>query len=128
MRHRNVTLVVAVLTLLAGNALVQAQSPATVSVDFKFVAGTMAMPAGKYVIDQTAGIEISIKEAGGGKAAVVLPVITILGRHDTDRFPELVFDIYPDGPHLSEVWFPRIDGFLVLATKEPHEHRVLQAK
>ena len=129
MNRQKSTLVVAVLMLLVGWAPAQAQSRATVSINFNFMAGTTPMPAGRYTIGDEAAAEVSIRDAGGGKAAAVLPVITFLGRHDSDQFPELVFDIDPDGlSHLSEVWFPGRDGYLVLATVGPHKHQVVQSK
>jgi hypothetical protein len=128
MKHRKFTLVVAMFALLAGGALAQAQSRATVSIGFKFMAGKVAMPAGKYEVWSNGANVIEIREVAPGKAAATLLAITSLGRHDTDTFVELVFDSLSDGPHLSEVWFPGTDGYLVLATKEAHKHQVLQAK
>ncbi len=128
MSHRRATLVLAVLALLAGAALAQAQNQAVVSIGFKFMAGSAAMPAGKYDLSLDNSGAIAIREVAPGKASAIVPVITTLGRHDVDPFPELVFDTLPDGPHLSEVWFPGIDGYLVLATKGPHKHQVVQQK
>ena len=129
MRHQKFTLAVTMLALLVGCAFAQAQAKATVDIKFKFIAGTAAMAPGNYNIEQMSTGSVSIREAGGGKSSAVLPIITVLGRHDNDQFPELVFDLLPDGPHLSEVWFSGgVDGMLVLATKEPHKHQVLQAK
>jgi hypothetical protein len=127
MRHLRITLGLTVLALLAVSALARAQAPMTVSIGFAFKNGTMQMPAGKYMIRQEAGVEVALKQVDGA-AATVVPVLTYLGRHDNDQFPELVFDILPDGPHLAEVWFPGFDGYLVLSTRESHQHRVIQAK
>jgi hypothetical protein len=56
---------------------------------------------------------------------VILVPVTRLGRHDKDADPELVFDKTGGKLILSEVWFPRMDGFLLVATSEPHEHAVV---
>ncbi len=128
MKHQKFTLMLAVFALLVASALAQAQSRATVSIGFKFMAGSTAMPAGKYNLEQQSTATILIRDATG-KVSAELPILTVLGRHDNDPFPELVFDSLSDGPHLSEVWFPGIDeGFLVLANKGAHKHQVLQAK
>ncbi len=49
----------------------------------------------------------------------------MLGRHDKDADPELVFDKIGTKLELSEVWLPNQDGFLLLATKGRHEHAVV---
>jgi hypothetical protein len=56
---------------------------------------------------------------------MLIPVITMLGRHDRDPDAEFVFDKIAGKTVLSEVWLPRKDGFLLLATKGPHEHTVV---
>jgi hypothetical protein len=134
MKHQKFMLISAVFALLAGSALAQAQQTFTADINFKFMAGTRAMAPAKYNIARQMNGEITIRDVTGkasdaaGKSGAVLTSITSLGRHDTDKMPELVFDVLADGPHLSEVWFPGVDGALVLATKEPHKHQVLQVK
>jgi hypothetical protein len=135
MRHREFTFVLAALALLAGSGLAQAQQKFVASVDFKFIAGSRAMAPGKYNIARDNTGSITIRDVTGkasdeaGKSGSVLVAITSLGRHDTHQMPELVFDKLPDGLHLSEVWFGGgADGTLVLATKEPHGHQVLEVK
>ena len=134
MKHQKFTLMVALFALLAGSALAQAQQTFAADINFKFMAGTRAMAPAKYNIARDSNGAITIRDVTGKasdaawKSGSVLVVITSLGRHDTGQMPELVFDLLPDGPHLSEVWFPGSDGSLVLATKEPHKHQVLQVK
>jgi hypothetical protein len=134
MKHYRLTFVLAAVALLAGTGLAQAQQKFVADIGFKFMAGTRAMAPAKYNIAQSASGEITIRDVTGkasdaaGKSGVVLMAITSLGRHVVNESPELVFDQLPDGPHLSEVWFPGVDGVLVLATKEPHKHQVLQVK
>ncbi len=54
-----------------------------------------------------------------------MTALTGLGRHDKDVDTELVFDKIGGKFLLSEVWFPGRDGYLLLATKDAHEHAVV---
>jgi hypothetical protein len=130
MRHQKLTFVLAVLALLVGWGLAQAQGSQgrlAADVGFKFWAGSSAMAPGKYTIVWASTGGITIQDATGGSSALLMP-ITTLGRRDTNPTPGLVFDQLPDGSHLSEVWFPGVDGMLLLATKGPHSHLVLPMK
>jgi hypothetical protein len=55
----------------------------------------------------------------------LLSCFTRLGRHDRDAEPEIVFDKLGGKFLLSEVWLPGQDGYLLLTTKEQHDHAVL---
>ena len=128
MTRQKATFVAIVLMLLAGCASAQAQQVATVSIGFPSLAAGTALPAGKYRIVQTNADSIAIRQEGSNTKAIEMPVITILARRDKDQFPELVFDKANGALSLSEIWFAGTDGYLVLATKGPHEHQVLQSK
>jgi len=91
--------------------------------DFAFVAGDKTLPAGKYMIQVLENNLIRIS-GPGGEAAMVIN--TRLGRHDDDTELELVFDKVGDKLLLSEVWYPGKDGYLLLSTKQAHEHAVLR--
>ncbi len=134
MKHQKFTLMLAVFALLVGSTLAQAQQKFVADIGFKFVAGTRAMAPGKYNIVRQPTGEITIRDVTGkasdeaGKSGSVLLPLTSLGRREVPH-SELVFDMLPDGPHLAEVWFSGgMDGLLVLATKEPHKHQVLEVK
>jgi len=103
-------------------ALAYAQTPTSIEVGFPFVAGGKTLAAGKYTIEMPDVNTVSIYGPGGKSIMVVL---TQLGRHDKDTDLELVFDKLDGKYHLSEVWFPEQDGYLLLATKKPHEHAVI---
>ncbi len=118
------TVMAVVLTLVAGGTLAYAQT-ANVDITFAFTAGGKQFPAGKYTIEATGGGPLVLRSVSSTTVSVLMPSITRLGRHDTDTDPELVFDKLPDGLYLSEVWFPGRDGYLLLGTKEQHEHRIL---
>jgi hypothetical protein len=67
---------------------------------------------------------VTLRTAAG--AAAVLPVVTRLGRHDTDQNIELVFDKVKGERLLSEIWpAGGKDGYCVLATSAEHTHYVM---
>ena len=110
------------LLLVVGAAVAQAQG-IRADIPFKFFAGAKEMPAGKYdIVHNPAG---PIQITGPSRAAATLPVLTFLGRHDSDSEPELIFDKINGEMHLSEVWLPGKDGLLLLGTKEQHDHAVV---
>ncbi len=55
----------------------------------------------------------------------MINVLTRLGRHDRDAEPEIVFDKVGGKFLLSEVWLAGEDGYILLTTKEQHDHRIL---
>jgi hypothetical protein len=117
---------VAALALAAvlGVAIAQA-APVSVNIGFAFVAGSKSMPAGKYQID-IKGANGPIVIRGDAKdSEAILSVMTRLGRHDNDQEPELVFDRIGTAVHLSEIWLPGEDGYLLLGTQEKHDHVVV---
>jgi hypothetical protein len=82
------------------------------------------MAAGRYTIEATTPAG-PVLLTGAGGFRMLIPVITMLGRHDQDPDAEFVFDKIDGKAVLSEVWPPLKDGFLLLATKGPHEHAVV---
>jgi hypothetical protein len=125
MKQRLYFVIAAVAVAIAvGGGLAYAQT-ASVDIGFKFMAGGKAMPAGKYTIEKTPNGPLALKSQAPTVASVFLPEITRLGRHDNDAEPELVFDNIKGELQLSEVWFPGEDGYLLLGTKERHDHRVV---
>jgi hypothetical protein len=119
------TIVALVVVFVVGGAMAYAQPRlATANIGFPFVAGGKEMAAGKYTFEVTRTETVTLR-GGPGTSAVMLPVITLLGRHDKDTDPEFVFDKIDGKLMLSEVWISGQDGLLVLATKGPHEHAVL---
>jgi hypothetical protein len=112
-----------VLAIALSGAAAYAQA-VKADVGFSFVAGGKVMPAGKYEIEVTAQTG-PVMLTGPDHTRVMLPVITMLGRHDKDIDPELVFDKVGTKLELSEVWLPNQDGYLLLATKARHEHAVV---
>ena len=99
------------------------QSLAQANIDFSFVAAGKEFPAGMYDLRVSSDKIVLQKHLGGDQ--VMMPVITRLGRHDTDNGVELIFDKVDGRLCLSEVWVGTSDGYLVLNTPTDHEHRVL---
>jgi hypothetical protein len=112
-----------VVALIIGAGVASAQR-SVAEIPFKFFAGGKAMPAGNYQIEKSAAGPVIVTGTSAGM--VTMPVLTYLGRHDTDAEIELVFDKIDGQMHLSEVWFPGQDGVLLLGTKERHDHQVLK--
>jgi hypothetical protein len=118
-----VTAIALVVAFLMSGTLAHAQT-ASAEIGFPFVAAGKAMPAGKYnaeVVLQNFQVQLT----GPDGTRVILPVITLLGRHDKDPDAEFVFDKLDGKAVLSEVWIPGQDGALLLATKGAHSHAVV---
>ncbi len=124
MKHGSLLAVVALFLIGCGLAYGQQTAEnAPVNIGFSFMAGKETFPAGNYTIELKDSDAVVLR--GDGKV-VVLSIITRLGqRKSTDSNVELVFDKVADKVMLSEVWFPGMDGYLVLTTKEAHEHAVV---
>jgi len=117
------TVLALVVSFELGGAMAYAQS-IHAEIGFPFVAGGKEMAAGRYTIETTTPTG-PVLLTGAGGLRVLIPVITMLGRHDQDPDAEFVFDKIDGKTVLSEIWMPRKDGMLVLATKGPHEHTVV---
>ncbi len=114
---------VALLTTVFG--LAQTVQSLRANIPFQFIVGGKALPAGEYNFIRNEGSfqVVSVKK---GPSAVAL-VITMLGGeiHTTPQDAHIVFDKVGDSYFLSEIWIPQMDGFLLNATKEKHEHRTI---
>ena len=111
-----------VVAFVMGGVMAYGQS-VSADIGFPFVAGGKEMAAGKYGVEVTAIGQVSL--TGPDRGRILMPVITMLGRHDLDADNEFVFDKIDGKLVLSEVWMSGKDGLLLLATKGPHEHAVL---
>ena len=54
------------------------------------------------------------------RTRILLPIVTMLGRHDRDADPEFVFDKVGGKVLLSEVWDAWKGRRLLLVTRESH--------
>ena len=118
-----VTIAAFVAAFIAGGAAASAQTTTSADISFPFVAGGKDMAPGKYSVEVTAAGQVSL--TAPDRTRILLPIVTMLGRHDRDADPEFVFDKVGGKVMLSEVWMPGRDGCLLLVTKESHEHVVL---
>jgi hypothetical protein len=116
------------IAVVVGGASASAQSTAIVKIDFAFLAGGKSMPAGSYTIERTPVGALVLRPRQAGPNSPLLPPITRLGRHDKDDVAELVFDKTEAGLQLSEIWLPREDGYLLLATSKEHQHQVVNGE
>lgn len=98
------------------------EQPIIVKVDFEFMAGDRAFPAGKYRVAHPTG-DFSLIELGpNGGTKSVLIAIARLARSNARGSPasNLVFVKVAGKIVLSEVWLPDLDGFLMRrAAKAP---------
>ena len=111
-----------VVAFVMGGAVAHALT-AVAEITFPFTAGGKEMPAGKYSVDVAGDFQLRLTGPGGEK--ILMPVITLMGRHDRDDDAELVFDKVGGKTLLSEVWMPGLDGYLLVATSAPHDHAVV---
>lgn len=121
-RRAFVTLAAFVVAFVAGGAAAGAQT-VSAEIGFPFVAAGKDMPPGKYSVEVTAAGQVSL--SGPDRNRILLPIVTMLGRHDRDADPEFVFDKVGGKVLLSEVWMPGRDGCLLLITRESHDHVVV---
>jgi len=121
-RQVSATAVAFVVAFAMGGAMAHAQS-VSAEITFPFAAGGKEMAAGKYSVDVAADFRLRLTGPAGER--IFMPVITLLGRHDKDADAELVFDKVGGKTVLSEVWMPGRDGYLLVATKAPHDHAVV---
>jgi hypothetical protein len=121
------------LIILVGSASGYAQSspPASINVniDFPFTVAGKTLPAGDYsfTADNTGNV---FRVQGQSKIGTLAPILTRLAgeMHTTPQDAHLVFDMAGGTFMLSEVWIPGQDGYLLLSTKGPHTHKVVNVK
>lgn len=122
--HRAAAAVVFGLAITAFAATAMAEVRGKATIDFPFVAGATPCAAGEYDFEVDGG-KVTLRSTDAKGPAVVLLVLTRLGRHDRDRAPEFIFDKVGGQMKLSEIWPPKEDGYLLLLTSEAHTHRVV---
>ena len=100
-----------------------------VPVSFPFMVVAKTLPAGEYQLMKTEN-GAAFRIMSGDKEGALAMVVTRLSRDM--RLPEpssyVVFDKYEDHYHLSEIWFPGEDGYLVNTTTQKHTHETVMMK
>ncbi len=115
--------------LLAVMAAYGQHLPITAKIDFPFTVEGKALPAGQYEFVREAQGE-AFRVQGEGKNAAMATIMTRLAgdMHTTPLDAHLVFDVVGGTYLLSEIWLTGEDGYMVLATKAKHEHKVMNVK
>ncbi len=114
-----------VALLTAAFGLAQTVQSLRANIPFQFIVEGKALPPGEYNFIRNEGSfqVVSVKK---GPSAVALVITTLGGGiHTTPQDAHIVFDKVGDSYFLSEIWIPQMDGFLLNATKEKHEHRTI---
>ncbi len=134
-RHkvRTKLILAASLVILLGVTLGYGQiMTITAKIDFPFTVEGKTLPAGDYqFVPEGTGELVAFSVRSGGKSVASAQVLTRLskGMHMTPADAHLVFDVVGDNYLLSEIWpAGSEDGCLVLATKGPHKHKVINVQ
>ena len=134
-RHATAVTVALAILLVAGVAPAVAQT--AFKIPFPFQAGGKKLPAGDYAVLKTAEGPLTLRQVATAKEFPVLFTERLSQPTPALAEPQLVFDEVGDfAPSyteyitvyiLSEVWFPREDGFRTHTTKGAHKTRVVKA-
>lgn len=125
-----VLLAMCLLALLAaGTAYGQSPEAIKAKIDFPFTVEGKVLPAGNYEFART-DPAVDFRVTDEGKNVTLMPIVTRLSgeMHTTPQDAHLVFDVVGGTYFLSEIWIPGEDGYLFLATKGKHEHKVINVK
>jgi hypothetical protein len=112
---------------LALATIAYGQTTLSVNIPFAFTAGGKLLPAGQYEITTSAEDPIVRVFSTAKKTEAFAKVLTRLAAamHTTPQDAHLIFDKIGENYTLSEVWLPDTDGYLLSATNQKHEHRVI---
>ena len=134
-RHVTRALAALAILLVAGATPVLAQ--ASFKVPFPFQAGGKKLTAGDYTVLKTAEGQLTLRQEATGKEFPVPFTERLPQPTPALAEPQLVFDEVGDfAPSyteyitvyiLSEVWFPREEGFRTHTTKGAHNTKVVKA-
>lgn len=128
MKHPvRIVAVMLALLITAGVSIASAQDVMTIATTFAFRVGTTTCQPGNYELRPNADFTTITVTAPKGPAAMA-GVMTRLAEPDPPASQgKVVFDKVGDVYYLSEIWIPGSDGYLLLATKEPHTHVKVKA-
>ncbi len=99
------------------------------NIDFPFTVENKMLDAGEYTFTRDdAGTFFRVE--GMDNKGVLAPIITRLSAANQAKpvTAHLVFDKVGETYLLSEIWIAGEDGYLVLATKGEHMHKVVKVK
>jgi len=134
-RHATATLAALAILLVAG--VTPAAGQTAIKVPFPFQAGGKKLPAGDYAAVKTTDGQLSLRQEATGKEFPLPFTERLAQAKPALTEPQFVFDEVGDfAPSyteyitvyiLSEVWFPREDGFRTHTTKGGHKTRIIKA-
>lgn len=118
-----------IFALLAGMSMYGQQPVINAKIDFSFTVEGKVLPPGQYEFRRDSGAK-EFRVQGEGKNGALAMILTRLAgdMHTTPQDAHLVFDVVGGVYMLSEIWYPGEDGYLVLATKGQHEHKVMNVE
>ena len=118
-----------IFALLAGMSLYGQQPTINAKIDFSFTVEGKVLPPGQYEFRRDTEAKV-FRVQGEGKNGALANILTRLAgdMHTTPQDSHLVFDVVDGTYMLSEIWYPGEDGYLVLATKGKHEHKVVNVE
>jgi hypothetical protein len=123
---KKIMLTVGLIALLAVTSGYGQERALKAQIDFAFTVGNKVLPAGEYefVRDKSADV---FRVTDAGKNFVLASILTRTAgeMHTTPQDAHIVFDVVGDTHILSEIWIPGEDGYLLMATKGKHEHKVI---
>ncbi len=104
----------------------QPQEMVKAKIDFSFKVEGKVLPPGQYEFARDPKA-MEFRVQGEGKIAALVPILTRMAAeiHSTHQDAHLVFDVVGDTHLLSEIWIPGEDGYVLLVTKGPHTHKVI---
>jgi hypothetical protein len=124
-------LVITLVFLLGAIPILQAENQGAlhVSIPFKFFFGGKPFEPGEYVVSNPASAPkfISLQAVKGRSGHQVAIITRLDATHEGSKAQRLIFDNVGGDKHLSEVWIPGKDGFLILGTPQEHSHNVVTA-
>lgn len=134
---RHVTTALAVLAILLVAGSTRALAQASFKVPFPFQAGGKKLPAGDYAVLAAPDGQLTLRQQATGNVIPIPFTERLAQPRPALAEPQLVFDEVGDfAPSyteyltvylLSEVWFPREDGYRTHTTKGAHNTKVIKA-
>jgi hypothetical protein len=124
----------ATLVLVAAVACVsgvygQIAEKLVVNIPYPFTVEGKQLPSGGYTIERTNMDGILVIRSADLKTVVQAPVVTRISRVESGTEPRVVLDKYEgDRYEISEVYFPDMDGYLLVGKTIPHKHEVIKVK
>jgi hypothetical protein len=129
MKHKSMLIFTLMFLLGLTTVFAENQGALHVNIPFKFFFGGKPFEPGEYAVSNPASAPKFISlQALKGKSGHQVAIITRLdATHEGSKAQRLVFDTVGEEKHLSEVWLPGKDGFLILGTPQEHHHQVVTA-